>query len=137
MINPPHRKCFLMFRGNLLCQIVPCLCCSEPLREPGSIPCAASPQLDEIPLKLLQAEQSWLYQPFSWGRCSCSSVILVALCWSLSCTGEPSTGCSTPDVASPLLDGGEGSPPSTCWQCFASCCDPSAQQRCTVGSCSA
>uniref|UniRef100_A0A8C4XMP3 Myomesin 2 n=1 Tax=Falco tinnunculus TaxID=100819 RepID=A0A8C4XMP3_FALTI len=33
----------------------------------------------------------------------------------LSRTGEPSTGHSTPDVASPGQSRGAGSPPSTCW----------------------
>ena len=44
---------------------------------------------------------------------------LSPVCPCPSCTGEPSTGPSTPGVASPVLSRGEGSP-SLDWQCFAS-----------------
>ena len=54
-------------------------------------------------------------------RCSSPFITCVVspVCPCLSCTGEPSTGHSTPSVASPVPSRGEGSPPSTCWQRFA------------------
>ena len=76
-----------------------------------------------FPLSLCQINSSLSLSLSFYVRC-CSLIIIVALYWapssmSISCTGEPSTGHSTPDVASPGLSSAEGSPPSTCWQCFS------------------
>lgn len=43
------------------------------------------------------------------------------LCPGFSSTGKPRTGPSTPAAASPMLSGGEESPPLTCCWSFAKC----------------
>jgi len=75
-------------------------------KEPGSVLCAPSLQLfvyvDEVRLRLLIS------------RCSNPFVILVDFLQSVPISlvlGEPSTGLSTPGVASLVLNRGEGSPP--------------------------
>ena len=67
-------------------------------------------------------------------------IIFLAFLWIfplnlyLSCTGAFRIGHSTPDVASPVLSSGEGSPTLIFWQCFFSCslgfCWPFSPQRC-------
>jgi len=83
-----------------------CLCPGTG-KEPGSFLPALFFQvfivIDEIPLSLLFPR---LNSPF---------IIFLALGWTLlwlhvSCGWEPRTGHSTPDVASPVLGQGEGSP---------------------------
>ena len=71
---------------------------------------------------LLQAKKSQLSQALLLkDACVTSESLwpfagLAAVRPCLSCTGQPSTGHSTPDGASPVLTRGEGSPLSTCWQ---------------------
>lgn len=51
-------------------------------------------------------------------------LLLLSLCWTCSslsmflCNVQPRTGHSTTDTVSPVLRKGEGSPPSSHWQCF-------------------
>lgn len=125
------KKCSLMFRGNILCfsscplSLVLSLNTPEEYLAPSSfhpsyrylytmvrsplqtfsILCWTVPALPVFP------QYVWFSSPF---------IILVDFtglsptCPCLSSIGEPETGPRTPDVVSPVLRRGEGSPPSTC-----------------------
>ena len=94
----------------------------------------------------LQAEQIQVTPPFLIKEMLRPFITFVELCWTHSrrslCgffwTGEPRTGCSSLNVASPGKSRGGGSPPLTCWPNSFSCtpgyCWPSCPQGHTAGS---
>ena len=108
------KKCFLMFRGNLLFQFLTIASCSgtsHVSKEPGFFHFVPALQVfidDKIPPEnpLLQAEQSQLCL-FSHEGCSSPFTILVALCWwpvslCVSCTEEPRVDHRAPSLTKKL-----------------------------------
>jgi len=121
-LSPSQKRSFSSYSDGTSCVPVfahfPLFCCWALLQRAHSNHLTSALyifiSIDQIPPQpsLLQAQQTQVSQPFPvWGTLQPShhlhDPLLDISARYLFCTGEPRTGCSTPDVASPGQSRGE------------------------------